>query len=155
MKTIELREEKLSSMNDTSKDFCNDYYASYSDYICDAFMNFADGCVDIYYSDRARWFADNWSLVDDANAEFGQSGDVMQDIAQAQYLQASNELYDDIEDIILALAYEYLEVNGLKELTEEQNEIVEEMTNEIDNNSRLNDIADYLDANILNVEEGE
>ena len=155
MKTIELLNEQTSKLYGNSEDFVNDYKATHSDYICDAFRSFADGCVDIYYSDRAKWFADNWALVDEANAEFGQSGDVMQDIAQAQFLQVERELYDDIEDIILALAYKYLVDNEIEELTEEQIEIVEAITCEIDNNNRLEDIADYLDANILNAEEGE
>ena len=146
MKIRELMDEKIANMSDTSKDFCNDYKATDSDYICDAFGDFADGCVDIYYSDRAKWFANNWNLVDEANAELGQSGDVMQDISQAQFLQAERALYNDIEEIILVLAYKHLLDNEIEEITEEQIEIIEDITREIDNNSRLNDIVDYLEG---------
>lgn len=149
MKTIELLNEQTSKLYGHSEDFINDYSASNSDYICDAFSEFADGCVDIYYNDRAKWFADNWTLVDEANAELGSSGNVMQDIAQAQFLQVEHELYNDIEEIILSLAYQYLINNDVEELTEEQIETIEAITSEIDNNNRLDDIADYLNANIL------
>lgn len=145
----ELLNELKGNIYDTSEDFIFDYSASDSAYICDAFTEFAGSRVDIYYSDRAKWFGEHWDLVTDANDELGSTGDVMQDIAQAQFLQLERELYDDIEDIILALAYKYLMDNEIEELTEEQIEIVEAITCEIDNNNRLEDIADYCNENIL------
>ena len=145
----ELLNEFKESINDTSKDFIFDYSASSSAYICDAISECADSKVDIYYSDRAKWFGEHWDLVNDANDELGSTGDVMQDIAQAQFLCYSNELYSDIENIILALACEYLINNGLEELSEEQHTNLNLMTYEIDSNSNFDDIADYCNENIL------
>ena len=151
----ELLNNLLDNLNNISKDFIRDYSASDSDYICDAFIYCADGYVDIYYSDRAKWFANHWDLVNDANAEFGSTGDVMQDIAQAQFLDYERQLSGDIENIVLALACEYLVHNGVEELNDIQLNNLNHITYQIDENSNLDDIADYCNENILHESEAE
>ena len=148
----ELLNELKENINDISKDFIFDYSATNSSYICDAIAECADSKVDIYYADRAKWFGEHWDLVNDANDELGSTGDVMQDIAQAQFLYYENQLNGDIENIVLALACEYLINNGLEELSEEQHTNLNLMTYEIDSNSNLDDIADYCNNNILESE---
>ena len=144
--------ELKNQINGISEGFTADYSVTSSSYICDMISECADGQVDIYYSDRAEWFAHNWDKVDQANAELGSTGDTMQDIAQAQYLDNFNQLSEDIDNIILIMACEYLIDNGLKELSEEDFDILTDITYEVDNNSRLEEIADYCNENFLNKE---
>ena len=151
----ELLNELKNNINDISEDFIFDYSANNSDYISDAFSDFADGKVDIYYSDRAKWFANHWDLVNDANAELGSTGDVMQDIAQAQFLNYERQLNGDIENIVLALACEYLIYNGVEKLNDIQLNNLNHITYQIDENSNLDDIADYCNENILHESEVE
>lgn len=148
----ELLNELKENINDTSKDFIFTYRTSSSAYICDAITEFADVKVDIYYADRAKWFAENWGKVNEANDELGSTGDVMQDIAQAQYLDNFNQLNEDIDNIILIMACDYLIDNGLEVLSEEDFDILTNITYEVDNNSRLEEIADYCNDKILNKE---
>jgi hypothetical protein len=145
----ELLNELKENIYDTSEDFIFDYSASDSAYICDAITEFADSQVDIYYSDRAKWFGEHWDLVNDANDELGSTGDVMQDIAQAQFLYYERQLSGDIENIVLALASQYLIDNGLAELNDAQLNNLNHITYQIDENSNLDDIADYCNENIL------
>lgn len=145
--------ELKNTINAISEDFITDYSVTSSHYICDMFSECADSQVDIYYSDRAEWFAHNWEKVDQANAELGSTGETMQDIAQAQYLDNSNQLNEDIDNIILIMACEYLIDNGANELSEEEFDTLTDIIYEVDNNSRLDEIADYCNDKILNKED--
>lgn len=55
----EMRKEKERESYNISIDFANVWYLSSSSYICDSISEHADSQVDIYYSDRAKWFAEN------------------------------------------------------------------------------------------------
>ena len=142
-----LLNELKENMHDISKDFADG--SGYFNNFGDAFSEFADSYVDIYYSDRAKWFANHWELVNEANAELGSTGDVMQDIAQAQFLYYEKQLNGDIENIVLALATIYLIENGLEELNDLQLNNLNHITYQIDENSNLDDIADYCNENLL------
>ena len=150
----EYLEEKKYDLSDISKDFCNDNNIDDSSYICDRISEYADSQVDIYYSDRAKWFAENWQKVDDAIAELGKSDNIMQDIAGAQYLDNSNELYHDLDEIKQVLALQYLvDELGLQELDEELlDDILDEVDN-LDHNDRLDDILDIINEKLNNQDE--
>ena len=143
-----------NALSDISKDYCDCYDITGSSYICDSISDFADSQVDIYYSDRAKWFAENWQKVDDAIAELGKSDNIMQDIAGAQYLENSNELYHDLDEIKQVLALQYLvDELGLQELDEELlDDILDEVDN-LDNNDRLDDILDIINEKLNNQDE--
>ena len=143
-----------NALSDVSKDYCDCYDITSSSYICDSISEFADSQVDIYYSDRAKWFAENWEKVDDAIAELGKSDNIMQDIASAQFLEAENELYHDLDEIKQVLALQYLvDELGLQELDEELlDDILNEVDN-LDNNNRLDDILDIINEKLNNQDE--
>lgn len=136
--------------NNLSEEFAQNYSASGSGYICDIISEFADSYVDIYYSDRAKWFAENWSLVDDAIAELGSSGSIMQDIAAAQFLENERAIYKDLEDIIKYLSLQYLIDNNIAELSEADFETLENEIAAIDSNDRIDAIADLLNDLFIN-----
>lgn len=147
-----LKNDLLKQLNDISKDFCNDYSLNYSNYICDLITEHADQNVDIYYSDRAKWFADNWELVDEAIAEFGKSDNIMQDIVSGQFLQNERQLYEDLENIIKILALDFI-IEDLNITELDQNKIDDIFTGleNIDHNNETDDIIDIV-SDALKVE---
>jgi hypothetical protein len=150
---------------DDGADFVAEYSASDSAYICDAFSEFADGRTSIYNSDIKKFMCENPDAVEDALNEFGFDGcgnDFYKLGQTAEYLQIERALYNDMVGIIQALAREYLEnvileqdYNGDK-LADALEELADALEN-IDNNNRLDDIADAVNdfLKALTDEDGE
>lgn len=70
--------------------------------ITDAFGDIADGHVDIYYSNLAKWLPGNEGWIEDAEAEGlleGVKGDIYKMIQMGQYECFRQDLYDHREDI--------------------------------------------------------
>ena len=126
--------------------------ASYdSGYITDDISEIADNNVDIYHSDLFDWARDNWSYIDDACQEFGMpdskdSRIVIKLIQQGQYLANEQEIYDNLDSVLLYYCYNYvLDTLGIKEITDEQKEAIKEKCTDVDNNDKLEDYNDFLD----------
>lgn len=136
--------------NDISVDFCSDRDASESDYICDAITEYADSRIDIYSADLWKWAAENYEYIDEARAEFGASKEILDDLRAGQFLQNERALYEDIDGIKEDLARQY--INNVLIVTEADEttlkEAIETLKDDlanIDNNDRLNAIADACD----------
>lgn len=146
-------EEVKQNTTDFAIDFVNDYSGS-SEYLGDAISEFADSNTSIYYSSIIEYIKDNPDAVNDAINEFGWDGcgkDIYKAGQMAEYLEIQNELYSEIDNIILLLALKELE--QYENITEEHIKKAEEIEFEgIDQNSRIDDIADYV-AGIM--EDGE
>lgn len=137
--------------NDISVGFCADRSASDSDYIGDAFAEYADSRVDIYTADLWKWAADNYEYIDEARAEFGAGADILDDLRAGQFLQNERALYEDIDGIKEDLTRQYinnvLTVAKAEETTvKEAIETLKDDLAQIDNNDRLAAIADACDA---------
>ena len=113
-------------------------------YICDIISEIADNNVDIYTSDLLDWLRYNYSIVEDANREFGTPDDIIKQCQQGQYYKYNNDLYDVMDDMILLFAYNYLRDNDI-ELNAEQLEELESELSTIDNNDKLEDIIDKIE----------
>ncbi len=120
-------------------------------YIADIISEIADDSVDIYYDDLFDWAKDNWSYIDDACQEFGMpdskdSGIIIKLIQQGQYLASEQEIYADLDNVMLNYCYNYILYNlKIKEITDEQKEAIEEKCTNVDNNDKLEDYNDFLD----------
>ena len=143
----EKMEELKRCMNAISKDFVNDKNLDSSTYICDAIAEYADNNVDIYYSDILDWARKNILRVNRGIEEFGTSYDVFKDIQNAQYLVNSDELYEDLDDMIMCLICEHLISLDVEELDEEKWDEIE--SESFDHNDRFNDVLNWLYKNIL------
>lgn len=137
--------------NDISVDFCADRGASESAYICDAITEYADSRVDIYTEDLWKWAAEKYEYIDEARAEFGASKEILDDLRAGQFLQNERALYEDIDGIKEDLARQY--INNVLTVTEADEttlkEAIETLKDDlanIDNNDRLNAIADACDS---------
>ena len=137
--------------NNISIDFCADRGANEGQYICDAITEYADSRVDIYTADLWQWAAENYEYIDEARAEFGPSKDIIDDLRAGQFLQNEQQLYEDINGIIEDLARQYIN-NVLINIEAEETTVkkaIETLKNDladIDDNDRLNAIADACDA---------
>lgn len=107
---LETVAERLSDepQSDIAIDFCADYSASDSEYICDAFSDYADRRVDIYTADLWRWAADNYEYIDQARNEFGPAAEILDDIRAGEYLKNETDLSEDAAEIYKTLAREYI-----------------------------------------------
>lgn len=147
----------LKNMNEYAIDFVCDYGASSSEYICDAFTEFADSKTSIYYKDIINYISNNVEAVNDAIAEVGWDG-VGKDLYKAgqfaEFREIENQLNEELENIILYLAFEYI-INCDFDITIEQIEKIEnDIEFEIDHNNRLDDICDYINE-IVNPKSNE
>ena len=113
-------------------------------YICDIISEIADNNVDIYTSDLLDWLRYNYSIVEDANREYGTPDDIIKQCQQGQYYKYNNDLYDVMDDMLLLFAYNYLRDNDI-ELNAEQLEELESELSTIDNNDKLEDIIEKIE----------
>lgn len=137
--------------NDISIDFCADRGASESAYICDAFSEYAYSRVDIYTADLWKWAAENYEYIDEARAEFGASKNILDDLRAGQFLQNEQKLYEDIDGIKEDLARQYINnvlinIEAEETTVKEAIETLKDDLANIDNNDRLDAIADACNA---------
>lgn len=138
-----IKERKEELRKNLSNTYC-DCICDYNDgYICDVITEIADNNVDIYYSDLFEWCKGNFGYVNDWIAECGSSGDIIKDIQGGQYKQISDELYENMEEMLLLFAYNYLFTNGII-LNDEQLEELESDISIMDNNNTLDEIIDVI-----------
>ena len=149
-KIKERKEEVKKNLSDTYCDCICDYNDGY---ICDVIAEISDNHVDIYYSDLFEWCKGNFDYVNDWIAECGSSGDIIKDIQGGQYKQISDELYENMEEMLLLFAYDYIFTNEII-LNDEQLEELEKYISDLDNNDQLEDIISYIE-DLQNNEESE
>lgn len=153
---------KTHFQHDISEDFCADFNTESEQYLCDYITSFADGAVDIYYSDIAEWGAQNADAVNDAIAEFGWDGcgsDFYKAIQTAQFVEYQNNIYCDLPFIINQIFCDMLDsdedgddgetAQAWRKLDEEkQNKIIVECLNKIgdtNDNNRITIFKEILD----------
>lgn len=103
-----------------------EYITDYNDgYISDIINEMADNNVDIYNYDLLQWCANNLYNIDycdRAKDELGAS-DLVSMLQGGQYLQITDDLYENLENILINYMYYYIEnYLELEEITEEQND---------------------------------
>lgn len=143
-KIKERKEELKKNLSDTYCDCICDYNDGY---ICDVIAEISDDHVDIYYSDLFEWCKGNFGYVDEWLEECGSSGDIIKDIQGGQYKQISDELYENMEEMLLLFAYNYLFTNEII-LNDEQLEELESDISIMDNNNTLDEIIDLINEKV-------
>lgn len=140
MKTKERKEELREELKYT---YC-DNICDYSDgYISDIINEISDNNIGIYTSDLFDWAKSNYNYIEDANKEFGTPSDIIKQIQQGQFLQISNEMYENFDNMILLFVYDYIYNDlGIEEINEEQQEEIE--NENFNNYDRLDEIIDFV-----------
>lgn len=132
----ELREELQNTYCDNICDYDNGY-------ISDIINEISDNNVDIYYNDLFEWAKYNTSYIEDANNEFGTPSDIIAQIQQGQFLQISNEMYENFDNMILLFIYNYIYNDlGIEEIEEEKQEEIE--NENFNNYDKLEQIIDFV-----------
>jgi hypothetical protein len=147
--------EKLQKIKERKEELKNNLYDTYCDnicdysngYICDIISEISDNNIDIYHYDLFEWCKTNFDYVNEWIAECGSSGDIIKDIQGGQYKQISDELYENMEEMLLLFTYDYLYTNKIA-LNDEQLEELESDISIMDNNDRLEEIIDKINEKL-------
>ena len=146
-KLQKIKERKEELKNNLQLTYC-DCICDYSDgYICDVITEISDNHIDIYYYNLFEWCKTNFDYVNEWIAECGSSGDIIKDIQGGQYKQISDELYENMEEMLLLFAYDYLFTNEII-LNDEQLEELENDISIMDNNNKLDEIIDLINEKL-------
>lgn len=151
----ERKEDLKGGMNDISKDFASDYDLNTSSYFCDLITEYADSQVDLYNYDLIEWFRYNYEYVEQAVAEFGvdeRNFDIFRLFQSGQYLQNTELLYQDEQEIVSLMVVNYLleneeEIEGELEESELE-EMFDEIKSQFDICERLENLIDVIDEYI-------
>lgn len=122
-----------------------EYFVDYDNgYICDIITEIADNHIDIYTSDLFDWAKNYFGYIEEANTELGTPTDILQQIQQGQFYYYEQNIYNNLEDIMLNYMYNYIEnVLNIKEITEEQyDDLLDFDFN--DNNEMLENLIDHI-----------
>ena len=123
-------------------------------YICDVITEIADNNIDIYNYDLLQWVANNLYNIDYCDRAINEVGadNLISMIQGGQYLAYSEELYNNLEDIVKNYVLNHIEELEIEEITTEQWEEIESEIDFNDNNARLEDIQEQIN-DILNINE--
>lgn len=144
-----LYDEHHNKLCDYARIFLGDYAADIdhnTQYICDAISDCADNNTSIYYYDIIKFISENVEAVNDAIVEFGWDGcgsDLYKAGQMAEYMTIENDIYNDLNDIIICTACKYLIDNDIS-LNNDQLEQLQEELRTIDHNNRFDDILDII-----------
>lgn len=130
-----------------------EYFVDYDNgYICDIITEISDNHIDIYTSDLFDWAKNYFSYIEEANTEIGTPTDILQQIQQGQFYYYEQNIYNNLEDIMLNYMYNYIEnVLNIKEITENQNEDLLDFDFN-DNFEMLENLIDHINE-VLKIEE--
>lgn len=144
--TSTYKKELKNSLGEFGFQFC-DYSGHH--YIGDVISEIADSNIDIYFYDLFKWLPDNYSyveeviengLVDTSNA------DIPKMIQAGQYEYNTQNLYKNLDSIMLYYCLDYIEsVLNIEELTDSQYEKLENKCTNVDNNDTLEDFEEFCD----------
>ena len=141
---LNVKERKEELKEELKGTYCDNICDYDNGYIGDIVNEIADNNVDIYTSDLFEWAKFNYDVIEDANNELGTPSDIIAQIQQGQFLQISNEIYNNIDETLLLFIYDYIYNNlGLEEITEEQQEEIES-ENYYYNYDKLEQIIDFV-----------
>lgn len=119
-------EELEGQLNDRGQEFYNDYDITNIKYLSDAFHEFADSNVSIYYCDIEEYYKNHIQESSDALKEFGYNLSDFEDLEEAMHKGAQfaeyNEIYNELaenEDIFNEIVEKLEEIEELEKEDEE------------------------------------
>lgn len=128
-----------------SRNICN---YSGQHYLCDIVSEIADGNTSLYYSDIINYISNNVEQVNETIEEFGWDGcgaDLYKAGQMAEFCEIERKIYDELDEAMLNFCYDYILYDlKIKEITEEENEKINELCNNVDNNETLDTFEDFL-----------
>ena len=155
-----IKEELEEGLNSLSLDFLGDYDLTSSSYLSDAFSEYADGAISIYYSDQRAYYYDHTEECDQALTELYSGSDLAEMIKRegldglichagvcGAYNANYAELSEDEENIKKLLVIRWLLKNDI--FTLEESELAELLDEAADyNNDRISDLLDLVNEKL-------
>lgn len=119
-------EELESQLNERGQGFYNDYDIADIKYLDDAFHEYADSNVSIYYCDIEEYYKNHIQESSDALKEYGYNLSDFEDLEEAMHkgsqLAEYSEIYNELaenEDIFNEIIEKFEEIEELEEGDEE------------------------------------
>ena len=119
-------EELENQLNERGRDFYNDYDITTINYLSNAFHEYADSNVSIYYYDIEEYYKNHIQESSDALKEFGYNLSDFEDLDEAMHKGAQlaeyNEIYNEVaenEDIFNEIIEKLEEIDELEKEDEE------------------------------------
>ena len=130
MKRIEELRKEIegleSQLNERGRYFYDDYDITNIKYLSDAFHEYADNNVSIYYCDIEEYYKNHIQESSDALKEFGYNlsdfGDLEEAMLKGSQLAEYNEIYNEVaenEDIFNEIIEKFEEIEELENEVEE------------------------------------
>lgn len=127
MKRIEELKNEINDLyeqlNERGQEFYNDYDITSIRYLSDAFHEYADSNVSIYYSDIEEYYKNHIQESSDALQEYGYNLSDFEDLEEAMHkgsqLAEYSEIYNEVaenEDIFNEIIEKLEEIEELEEL---------------------------------------
>lgn len=151
-----IKETTEKEMNDYSLDFVSDYEIDSSSYLSDAFTEWADNNISIFYSDQFNYYEEHATECEDALLELYDGESIADKIKKeglynlcclagvcGQYNEITGDLYEDEERIKKLLVVRYLIKHDLYNLSDEElDELLDEA--ESANINRIDELLDII-----------
>jgi hypothetical protein len=139
-------------------EYLNDYRASDS-YICDAVSEIADSNTSIYYPDIKNFISENPDAFENAINEYGWEGcgsDYHKAGQMAEYMTIEQDIYNHLADSIKLTAFDYMRYDlKMETISEELADEIDSWGDEADNNEKMSDITEKIDAWLSEENENE
>ena len=131
-------------------------------YICDAISEIADNRTSIYHSDILDFISRDPSALAEVVEEglyevrAGAGYNLYEHAQAAEYMRIEQDIYNQLDDAILAYAANYLRTAyHVEEIDAETWEAITDDLDDIDNNSRFDEITDIIDEHMAQDSEEE
>ena len=150
MKMINLEALKLETRQEIGTDaaYLAADYEGCSSYICDAIRERADSETSIYYSDIIKYISGHVEEVNDVIQEFGWDGcgsDLYKAGQMAEFCQIESDYLDNVAGIIkYAAIMDLIYKRDMQEVSSETWEAIEAKLDDLDTDSRFDDITDII-----------
>ena len=121
-------------------------------YLSDLLSEIADNNVSIYNYDLFEWCKNNYSYVEDAICEFGfpndgnNTPDLIRAIQQGQYYYNYEEITNNLYDMIKLYILDLLKDNDILQITEEEQEKIDDLVSTWENDDILGNINDIMEV---------
>ena len=121
-------------------------------YLSDILSEIADNNVSIYNYDLLEWCKNNYNYVEDAICELGfpndsnNKPDLIRAIQQGQYYYNYEEITNNLDDMIKLYILNLLKDNDILQITEEEQDKIDDLVSTWKNDDILGNINDILEV---------
>lgn len=136
-------QKDMTNVVDWARDYFNGEKVNFDEIIFEE----ASKSTYTYNMDLAEWAFNNAEHIDEYVSEFGYNGSFFDVIQGSQVRKIERELMDNIQEVKLLYAYDFLVKNGKEQITENQKELIEDFVSYAENSE---EIEEFCNKKFLN-----